>query len=170
MCHQRALNRTILSWPRKGTRTTEYQRNRDRTRKQQSRDFQREKPPGPNGRRGTSQRPFKVTNIYSPFTNTEPVNNKFDHIMIKLSLHKDKKQLTSTNPMTDSGATEHLLGRSICIQPQFPVKKLPQARDIQVIDGKSGSVGPIMHEAIISMDIGNHREQIRFQVANLHKH
>ena len=45
-----------------------------------------------------------------------------------------------------------------------------QPRDIFVIDGKSSSVGPITHEAIIAMDIGSHREQIRFQVANLKKH
>ena len=31
-------------------------------------------------------------------------------------------------------------------------------------------MGPITHEAIIAMDIGSHREQIRFEVANLKKH
>src|SRR3984885_11903297 len=72
--------------------------------------------------------------------------------------------------MVDSGATEDFIDQQFCIQHQFPVRRLNQPRDIFVIDGKSSSVGPITHEAIIAMDIGSHREQIRFQVANLKKH
>ena len=89
--------------------------------------------------------------------------------MIKLTLHKDKKQV-NTNAMIDSGATEDFIDKQFCIQHQFPVRKLSQARDIYVIDGKSSSVGPITHEAMIPMNIGSHREQIKFQVANLQKH
>ena len=72
--------------------------------------------------------------------------------------------------MVDSGATEDFIYQQFCVQHQFPVRRLNQPRDIFVIDGKSSSVRPITHEAIIAMDIGNHREQIRFQVANLKKH
>ena len=61
--------------------------------------------------------------------------------MIKLTLHRDKK-LVTTNAMIDSGATEDFIDRQFCIQHQFPVRKLKQARDIYVIDGESSSVGP----------------------------
>ena len=99
----------------------------------------------------------------------ESLNNESDHIIIKLTLHKDKK-LVTTNAMIDSGATEDFIDKQFCIQHQFPVRRLDKARDIYVIDGKSSTVGPITHEAIIPMNIGSHREQIRFQVANLQKH
>ena len=89
--------------------------------------------------------------------------------MIQLKLHKGEKRIT-TNAIVDSGATEDFIDQQFCVQHQFPVRRLNQPRDIFVIDGKSSSVGPITHEAIIAMDIGNHREQIRFQVANLKKH
>ena len=72
--------------------------------------------------------------------------------------------------MVDSGATEDFIDRQFCIQHQIPVRKLEQPREVFVIDGKSSSVGPITHEAIIAMDIGNHREKIQFQLANLKKH
>lgn len=65
----------------------------------------------------------------------ESLDNESDHIMIKLRLHKDKKEVT-TNAMIDSGATEDFIDRQFCIQYQFPVSKLKQARDIYVIDGK----------------------------------
>ena len=89
--------------------------------------------------------------------------------MIKLKLHKGEKRIT-TNAMVDTGATEDFIDQQFCVQHQFPVRRLNQPRDIFVIDRKSSSVGPITHEVIITMDIGNHREQIRFQVANLKKH
>ena len=89
--------------------------------------------------------------------------------MIKLTLHKGEKRIT-TKAMVDSGATEDFIDLQFCIQHQFPVRRLDQPRDIFIIDGKSSSVGPITQEAIIAMDIGSHREQIRFQVANLIKH
>ena len=72
--------------------------------------------------------------------------------------------------MVDSGATKDFIDQQFCIQHQFLVRRLNQPRDIFVIDGKSSSVEPITHEAIIAMDIGSHREQIRFQVAKLKKH
>ena len=89
--------------------------------------------------------------------------------MIKLKLHKGEKRIT-TNAMIDLGATEDFIDQQFCIQHQFPVRRLNQPRDIFVIDGKSSSVGPLTHEAIIVLDIGSHREQIRFQVANLKKY
>ena len=89
--------------------------------------------------------------------------------MIKLKLHQGEKRIT-TNAMVDSGATENFIDRQFCIQHQFPVRRLDQPRDIFLTDGKSSSVGPITHEAIIAIDIGSYREQIRFQVANLIKH
>ena len=99
----------------------------------------------------------------------ESLDNEADHIIIKLKLPKGEKRIT-TNAMVDSGATEDFIDQQFCIQHQFPVRRLNQPRDIFVIDGKSSSVGPITHEAIIAMDIGSHREQIRFHVANLKKH
>ena len=72
--------------------------------------------------------------------------------------------------MVNSGATEDFINQQFCIQHQFPVRRLNQPRDIFIIDGKSSSVGPMIHESVIAMDIGSHREQIRFQVANLIKH
>ena len=97
------------------------------------------------------------------------MDNEADHIMIKLKLHKGEKRIT-TNAMVNSVATENFIDQQFCIQHQFLVKRLNQPRDIFVIDGKSSSVGPITHEAIIALDIGSHREQIRFQVANLKIH
>ena len=72
--------------------------------------------------------------------------------------------------MVDSGATEDFIDQQFCIQHQFRVRRLNQPRDIFVIDGKSSSVGPITHEAIIAMDIESYTEKIRFQVVNLGKH
>ena len=97
------------------------------------------------------------------------MDNEADHIIIKLKLHKEEKPIT-TNAMVDSGAPENFIDQQFCIQYQFPVRRLNQPRDIFVIDGKSSSVGPITQEAIIAIDIGSYREQIRFQVANLKKH
>ena len=99
----------------------------------------------------------------------ESLDNETDHIMIKLKLHKGEKRIT-TKAMVDLGATEDFIEQQFCIQHQFPVKRLNQPRDLFVIDGKSSIVGPITHEAIIAMDIGSRREQIRFEVANLKKH
>ena len=89
--------------------------------------------------------------------------------MIKLKLHKGENRIM-TNAMVDSGASKDFINRQFCIQHQFPVRRLNEPRDIFVINGISRSVGPIIHEAIMAMDIGSHREQIRFQVANLIKH
>ena len=74
-----------------------------------------------------------------------------------------------TNAMVDSGATEDFIDQQFFIAHQFLVLILNQAKDIFVIGGKSGSVGPITHEAVIAMEIESHREQIRFHVANLKK-
>ena len=114
-------------------RTTQNQRIGNETRRCRRGDCKRGKPSGIDGLKGGKRKPIKVTNIYTALNNTEPLNNKSDHIMMKLTLHKDKERIT-TNALVDSGATEDFIDRKFCIQHQLPVRKLTQTRDIYVID------------------------------------
>lgn len=64
-----------------------------------------------------------VTNIYTALNNTKLLNIQSDYIIIKFSLHKDKKRIM-TNMMIDSGVTEDFIDKIFYIQHQFPVRRL----------------------------------------------
>ena len=170
MWTQRTLLRKVFHKPKKRSGTTQNQRASGRSeRKGTRRDFKRRKPSVKDGLRGKKPKLIKVTNIYTALNHTESLDNEADDIMIKRKLCNGENRIT-TNAMVDSGATADFIDQQFCIQHQIPVRKLEQAREVFVIDGKSSSVGPITQEAIIAMDIRSHREKIRFQLANLKKH
>jgi predicted aspartyl protease len=73
---------------------------------------------------------------------------------------KDEKEHT-TMAMIDCGATENFIDRQFVEQQQLPLTKKAVPRRVLAVDGRELVGGPVTHEAMVTLTINNHREEIR---------
>jgi len=115
------------------------------------------------------RKPIIIRNLYAVLNNTEILENKNDHTMIRIRLHGTKDS-TTVNAMIDSGATEDFIDQEFCNKYQIKTIKAKNSREIYLAHAEPSSMGPVTHIARIPMDIGAHREITTFQVVKLQHH
>ena len=115
------------------------------------------------------RKPITVRNIYVVLNNTTLWENYKNHIMIKVNIHGQNKEV-SINVMIESGATKDFIDKTISVKHQIATILAAISREIYLADGNLSAMGLISHIAKVLIKIGGYREIATLQVVNLHNH
>ena len=72
--------------------------------------------------------------------------------------------------MIDSGASSNFIHQHIVDKYKLPVTKKKSPRRLKVIDGREISSGLVDTECSLIFQLGSHKEEIVFNVANIGRH
>jgi hypothetical protein len=80
-------------------------------------------------------------------------------LQVKITGRDEKEHKTTA--MIDCGATENFIDRRFAEQQGLPLTKQLVPRKVLAIDGRELEGGPVTHDAIVTMVINEHKEEIR---------
>jgi len=105
----------------------------------------------------TQLKSIGIKNVYAALNHTESLENENNHIMVKVKLPRNRQEVF-INAMIDSEATEDLIDKDIFKKYHIERNLSLIQREINLADGKSGTMRPNTHIATIPREICTDRE------------